>query len=291
VFHEIHAFYWDQRYQASLGRTRLPNTVVEFPTLRDDDLLTYSHVGNASSDGEFDQLYGDLFSVDYFLGNDNQTLGLWLGTRRNDVGVTSPNGLDSYGGGYHFEVSDDLRYVKRLRQAGLIVDMQKVQTLTGRETMRAVIAGAEFNLHMDPRANWSMALQAIANEGIDGQVTLATVSDQSRAKSRSYVMAWRYTARPRLLTRWQASLTTAYKDYPEITNASHWSVVPALAYRIGQGIDVLAQWRHTRYDSTLFNGGADDLVQLGIKFSFDTLFNDTIGERDSILNLEHGYIQ
>jgi hypothetical protein len=30
---------------------------------------------------------------------------------------------------------------------------------------------------------------------------------------------------------------------------------------------------------------------LGMAFSLDAMFNDNIGERASILNLEHGYIQ
>ena len=32
-------------------------------------------------------------------------------------------------------------------------------------------------------------------------------------------------------------------------------------------------------------------IQFGLVFSFDQRFNDNIGERKSILNLEHGYIQ
>ena len=32
-------------------------------------------------------------------------------------------------------------------------------------------------------------------------------------------------------------------------------------------------------------------VQVGLSFGFETTFNDYIGERDSILNLEHGYVR
>jgi len=48
---------------------------------------------------------------------------------------------------------------------------------------------------------------------------------------------------------------------------------------------------HTDYDSGLYSGGNDTRVQFGIAFSLETRFNDTIGERNSILNLEHGYIK
>ena len=48
-FNQLHAFFWNKEYQVVLGRTRLVNTVIEFPTIRDDDLLSYTHVANLSS--------------------------------------------------------------------------------------------------------------------------------------------------------------------------------------------------------------------------------------------------
>ena len=41
-------------------RTRLPNTLVSFPTIRDDDLLGFTHVGNAGAnvEAEEDQIFG-----------------------------------------------------------------------------------------------------------------------------------------------------------------------------------------------------------------------------------------
>ena len=61
-------------------------------------------------------------------------------------------------------------------------------------------------------------------------------------------------------------------------------------YRLGQGVDLLMQLSYTDYVDGL-GGGNDAVVQIGMAFGFDAMFNDTIGERDSILNLEHGYIQ
>jgi hypothetical protein len=93
------------------------------------------------------------------------------------------------------------------------------------------------------------------------------------------------------LTRWQASLSLGYKDFPDVTSATQWSAVPAFMYRLGQGVDILTELIHTQYDDALYGGGEDNTVQIGIAFSLDAKFNDNIGERSSILNLEHGYIQ
>lgn len=104
------------------------------------------------------------------------------------------------------------------------------------------------------------------------------------------MVSLRHTGRPKLLTRYQAGLTLAYKDYADISDGSQWSVVSNAFYRLGQGVDLLAQLKYTEYGDGL-GGGNDTVVQVGMAFSFDAAFNDNIGERDSILNLEHGYIQ
>ena len=291
-FNQLHTFYWNQNMTALLGRTRLRNTIVEFPLLRDDDLLSYTHVLNGSSDEEFDQIYGDLLSVDWIIDKKIQKLGVWGGTLLNGedaVFADAPNGFDSYGAGYTYAQPEDLIYVKRIRHAGMWLDRQEVESSGNTQWMTAIIAGIEFNVNDDPTKNWSVGLQAISNDGIDNLSSLDTVADRARAKSNALVASIRYTGRPHLLTRYQGAVTVAYKDYSNFTDATQWSIAPNLVYRIGQGIDLLGQVKYTDYGNGL-GGGNDTTIQLGIAFSLETMFNDNIGERDSILNLEHGYI-
>ncbi len=292
-FHEANVFYWNQNIESTIGRTRLRNTLIEFPTLRDEDLLTYSHVGNASSNEELHQLYGKQFSVDWVLDKKYQKIGAWAGSREDETGL-AVDGFDSYGIGYVYEISEDLRYVKRLRHAGILFDQQKVNLPIKDEWMDALIMGAEFNLNMNPLRNWSMGLQAIINNGVEGisaaDLTSANaVANRARAKSRALIASIRLINRPNLLTRWQAAINLAYKDYSDINNASQWTLAPGFVYTLGQGVDLLGQVSYTDYDASL-GGGADTLIQFGIAFSFDARFNDSIGERTSILNMEHGYI-
>jgi len=296
-FHQFYAFMWNRDFELIVGRTLLRNTLIEFPTPHDADLLGYTHVGNGSSNAEFDQLHARVLSLDWFVDRKNQRLNIWAGMRGEDSNIAAPTGFDSYGLGYQYERPAELRYVKRLRHAGVTLDAQQVTTGSRDEWMNAFIAGAEVNLNLDPQANWSMALQTIFNEGIDGVAaaelndSVNDIANQARAKSTSVAAGWRYTSRPNLLTRWQASLSLGYKDYQDVPSASQWSVVPAYVYRLGQGIDLLAEFIHTQYDNALYNGGEDNIIQAGIAFSLDAKFNDNIGERASILNLEHGYIQ
>ena len=114
VFHESHVFYWNRDYEFKLGRMRLPNTLIEFPTLRDDDLLTYTHVGNASSNEEFDQIYGELLDFSWFIDRKNQSLKAWLGSR-GDENALGVSGLDSQGVGYVYAIPDFQDVVELIR--------------------------------------------------------------------------------------------------------------------------------------------------------------------------------
>ena len=290
VFHQLNGFYWNRDYGVTIGRGRLRNTLLELPLMRDDDLLDYTHVGNASSDGEFDQIFGKQLAFDLFIDQKVQRVGLWAGTRRNSADVAyanAPTGFDSMGASYIYEQAEDLRYIKRLRHAGLMIDGQKIATTTGDDWSIALIAGAEVNLNIDPRHSWSLAGQAIMNQGVSGT---PAVANQAASESTSMVLSLRHTGRPQLLTRYQAGLTFAYKGYADIVDGYQWSVVSNAFYRLGQGVDLLAQLSYTDYGDGL-GGGNDAVMQVGLAFSFDAMFNDNIGERDSILNLEHGYIQ
>jgi hypothetical protein len=266
VFHQLNAFYWNRDYAVKIGRGRLRNTLLEFPLMRDDDLLDYTHVGNASSDEEFDQIFGKQLTFDFFLDQKIQRVGLQAGTRRNgDTYTSAPDGFDSIGASYIYEQPEDLRYVKRLRHAGLLIDGQKVETTAGDDWSFALVAGVEANLNIDPRHSWSLAGQVILNQGVNDAPVVANLAAG-------------------------AGLTFAYKDYADVIDGAQWSVVSNAFYRLGQGVDLLMQLSYTDYGDGL-GGGNDAVAKVGLAFNFDAMFNDNIGERDSILNLEHGYIQ
>jgi len=297
IFNQAHVFFWNRNVETRLGRTRLQNTLIEIPTIReDDDFLAYTHVGNASSNEEFDQKYAKQAAVDWFVDRAVNSLGVWAGTRRNGDGITAPDGIDSVGGGWRYAQPEEYQYLKTIRHAGLFLDRQEVTLGTGDEWMNAVIAGIEFNLNDSPQKNWSMAAQAIHNEGV-GTITAAdivhgnanAVSNRARAASDAVVLSFKYTRRPNLLTRWLAAVTVAYKDYKDVADAEQYSIAPVFMYRLGQGIDLLGQVVYTDFGDGL-GGGSDTTVQFGLSFSLETSFNDNIGERKSILNLEHGYI-
>lgn len=147
-----------------------------------------------------------------------------------------------------------------------------------------------MNLNTDPTANWSLNAQLIRNLGVDAAAGVADHYQRARNASRAVVVALRHTARPALLTRWQVALTAAMKEFDGVDDGRQWSLVPGVHYELGQGVSLLAQYAHTSYGDAL-GGGIDRTLQVGLSFSLEARFNDTIGERNSILNREHGDIQ
>ncbi len=178
-FGDHYVFLWNHDLELRLGHAPLRNRIIEFPTLRDDDLLSATHVGNASSNANFDQTHGDVASVDGFIDGVH-ALGLWAGSRVDEPAL-AVTGLDTGGVSYVYAPPETLRYVNRVRHAGVLVDAQKVRSGSNEMWMNAVVAGIDVNLNANPAANWSLQTQLIAVAGT-GAPNLATVASRACAK-------------------------------------------------------------------------------------------------------------
>ena len=295
-FNQLHAFFWNKDIEVILGRTQLHNTIVEFPTIRDDDLLSYTHAANLSSFAGNDQyqLFGDVMSFGWYV-DATSTLTVWGSTRTETDALgekLDEFNLNTSGLSYVYQQAEELAYLKQLRHAGVLFDYQDVDGVSGDDNSWSVITGAEWNLNNDPRHNWSAAIQAIYNEGLDG-ATVSSANGLRRTQSSALVGSVRLTERPKLLTRCQKSITIAYKNFDDV-NASQLSIIPNIVHRLGSGVDLLVQLNYTRLDdalATLAGYDSSYSVMAGLSFSFDMNFNDSIGERTSILDTEHSYIR
>lgn len=288
-FANHYVFYWSENLNVVLGHAPLRNTLIEFSTMREDDLVYATHVLNASSVQNFAQTHGDVASIDWFPRSDH-ALGISVSSRSDDAGV-GIDGIDSIGASYIYAPPDTLRYMTRVRRAGIILDRQQTRVNGRKYWMNTWITGAAINLNDDPAGNWSLDAQWIRNQGVDTGVSAApTYYEFARSASNALVVSLHYTARPALLTRWQAMFTVANKEFDDIRGGNQWSMAPGLTWRAGQGVDVLAQYIHTE-NAKASGGGMDRILQIGLAFSLEARFNDTIGQRNSILNLEHGYIR
>ena len=291
-----------QDYDLVLGRTRLPNTLVSFPTVRDDDLLAFTHVGNAGAnvEAEEDTIFGGVLGGTRYLWKQFQAQAFATARAETDLtnltnsDRTARSNLNGAAFGFAYEIPEEIKFDRGIRYAAVGLDWQRVDELAGGDDddVAAVLAGLSYNLSDDPEASWALDFQGIYNFGA-GVANLN--SDVARARGEQYalVSALRYTARPQLQTDWQAAITVAWKDYADFDDASSFAIVPSIAWRLGSGVEVLGQYRFLNNGATL--GAAENqdrshTLFLGLSFALDTTFNESVGARGSILSLEHNML-
>ncbi|QKT04163.1 porin [Ectothiorhodospiraceae bacterium 2226] len=292
--HQMHVGVGGPRYEVLLGRTQMPNTLVRFPTLRDDDLLEFTHVGNvfnhAGHAAEEYDLYGGLIQGTWFFPTQRLYASAAAVARtetdaEGDGRETSAN-FNSWNLELGYNVPEAIRFERGLRYLAVGWDRQEHDA----GNQDAYLLGATFNLNNNPEASWNLDLQGIHTRGVDGVATLAEEVDRAQARSNAVVASLRYGHRPWLQTRWQAALTAAWKDYTEFDDATTWAVAPSFAYLLGRGVDLVAQYRYTDRDDGL-GGGSEHRVYAGLVFSLDYTLNKHVGQRDSILMLEHDMVR
>ncbi len=294
--HEASVGIGGRHYEVKLGRSRLGSTLLALPTLRDGDLLDFTHVPNGSSAAEAEeyQIFGNVVEGRWWV---TRTFGLDAGftaRARTDAAGERLSGEEFNGArlGFAYELPEAIKFARGLRYAAIRLDAQRVNDQgpgLPSDRMASWIAAAAFNLSDNPEATWALDLQAIANEGT-GLQGIASRVERARTKSRALVAALRYGERPALQTRWQAALTLGVKDYRDFEQARAYALAPSFGYRLGSGVELLAQYRYTNNDTALAAATGvetEQRVELGLMFSLAHTFNESVGERQSILNLEH----
>lgn len=287
-------------WEASLGRTNLPNTLVSFPTVRDTDLLEYTHVLNRSLNGEGDefQVYGGQIGGRWYRNGGPWSLGGWLTARAetdmNALASTTrrnTNKLNGFAVGLAYDRPEPIKFDRGMRYTGLMLDLQKADTINGSgdNVIPAVIGGFVYNMNDDPEHAWVLDMQGMYNFG-EAVSSLGAIAQRAQAESYAVVAALRYVDSPQLNTRWQAALTVAWKDYTDFSDAGSLALVPSLAWRIGSGIEVVGQYRYLDNGRRLAADSDLDsshTVWVGLTFSLSGTFNESVGERGAILDVEH----
>jgi hypothetical protein len=301
-YNQINVFYASQYFGVTLGRTRLFNFLLEFPTLREEDILEYGFVMNAFSNADNSEFsrYGNVFRLDVFQLNSRLVLSGQVSnwTVTDDRGVKVDDfDLNAFSGALVYRLPDAIRYTGFVRRVGLAIYGQDVD-VPGQRWMTTVAAAAALNLTRHPLRNFELRVQGMYNQGVDdpqdglGPVRLASPRGRARSKYVVSSVSLRYLARPYQLDRFQAAITGAYKRYPDL-DATQFAIVPNLFVRLGQGVDLGIQYQFEQFDDTLAQAigrKREHSVKLTLSFRFQTMFNNYFGERDDILNMEHGYI-
>lgn len=301
-YNQVMVFYRSLRFDGVLGRSRLKNFLLEFPTLREEDLIEYGFVPNGFANAENSEYtrYGNILRGEVFQFNSRLSISgqvtNWTVTDQDGVKVDDfeVNGASAE---VTYRLPDAVRYTGAVRFAGLQLNSQKLGD-PGQAWMHSLAGALAVNLTRNPITNIEARLQAIYNLGVDAGVRgaagnrLGTVRDRARAESVGVLASLRFLNRPYQLDRFQAAVTGAYKRFPD-DSAWQFAVIPNVFYRLGQGVDIGLQYQFEQYNDALAGAIGErrsHSLKLTMAFQFQTMFNNYFGERDDILNLEHGYI-
>lgn len=294
--HQAYMDYQTQSLEAYLGRTDNPTAqIVTFPTLRGDDLITFTNLLDPFSSGENveEHRYSNVASV---------TLNQHLRSFENfhiqhlidSAGTSTPSGtgLNSYGVSYQYLGLPGLEAVQKVVSYGGGYEHRSVARSDGGSS-EAVYAGGVINLK--PSLVNRVDLRVLDNYTFGSDLrSFRGTPDTFRANSNAITAAVRYLHSPFGKPAYQVSLTAGYKSYDRIGGADSVGAALTGVKRLGDGFDAVAQYVYQHRGNSLAAayGGAheENSFQVGFIFNFDTLFNRSVGPRRSLLNLQHQYI-
>ena len=294
--HQAYVDYQTQSLEAYLGRTDTPTAqIVTFPTLRGDDLITFTNLLDPFSDGQNveEHRYSNVGAVTF-----NQGLHTFENFHVqhliNSASANAPGdtGLNSYGASVQYLGLPGLEAVEKVISYGGGYEHRSVARADGGRS-DAVYAGGVINLK--PSLVNLIDLRVLDNYTFGNDLRgFRNTSDTFRANSNAITAAIRYLHSPFGKPASQISLTVGYKSYDRVGSASSVGVALTGVKRLGDGFDAVAQYvyQHRGDALAVAYGGAheENSVQVGFIFNFDTLFNRSVGPRRSLLNLQHQYI-
>lgn len=302
-FHQTFVKLEDKSNIIKLGRSRVRSSLIEFPTLRDDDALPFTDVLNPFSNGENseDNQYGNVAEYAHVF---NQRYWIRVHGEHFTESPVPPAtsetdfSLNALGFSLQYRVPESQRWNRTiLQQIGF--GFNNFQTdrpgYTSRidRALKNLVFSTIVNLHPDPVYFWDFRGQVIYNLGFSEIKSISHFADLTRATSAAHIFSLRFLYRKLERPTLQFAVTGGFKVFPDLKQkARQWQLVGNTFYRLGDNFDVALQVQFKQFNGDLKNLYGDNQVrfQLGLVYSVDHSWNRQFDDRNSLLNLEHGYI-
>lgn len=303
-FHQVFLQIEDKSNILKIGRSRVKSALIEFQTLRDDDALHYTDVLNPFSSGinTEESQFGNVFELTHIFAQ-----RFWLRihgehfTETPQPPETSERdfSLNALGMSFEYLVPLTQRWNRPvLAQAGVslnnFITDRKGYTSLKDSVLKNFILSAVFNVRPDPVHFWDLKHQTIYNLGFKEIRRIESYPEMVRAKSLATFISVRYLYRRLERPTAQISASFGYKTFPDLLIGTHQLVgITNAFYRLGENFDIGVQFRHERFTGDLERmfGKISTRIQFSIIYSIDQSWNNQFDDRDSLLNLEHGYIK
>jgi hypothetical protein len=292
--HQLVLDYQARSVEGYLGRTNTATRLIDFPTVRGDDLNEFVNVMDPFSSGSNpeEHRYGDVAAVTlnrklrYFLNLHAQHL---LNSAASSEGQT---GFNAGGVSFQYQGPPTLEAIVRVPLWGIGYEHQSIRSSDG-GAANLLYGGVIYNLNPDPVDRVDLRLQEIYSTDNDLHV-FRTVTDTFRAASNSVAASVRWLHSPFGTPGHQISLTAGYKSYQHVADADTVALALTGVKRLGESFDIVVQYtyqhRSSGYAAVFGNTRDEHSIQVGFVFNFTNIFNPHIGPRRSLLNLQHQYV-
>lgn len=302
-YHQVFVKLENRSNILKMGRSRVRSALIEFPTLRDDDAIQFTDVLNPFSSGENteDNQYGNVIEAAHVFGQRT-----WLrvhGEHFTETPVPPATAevdfsLNAIGLSLQYRVPATQIWNRPvLQQIGIGLN----NFLTDRpgyssefdQALKNITLSTIVNLKRDPVHFWDLRQQTIINIGFSEIDRIVDFGTLSRAKAFALFTSLRYLYRKLERPTVQMSISFGYKNYPELRNSVHQlQFVANTFYRMGENFDlgVQYQFQQNTGDMRALFGKNEHRFQFSLVFAIDQRWNNQFDDRDSLLNLEHGYL-
>ncbi len=293
LLHQLYLNYSIPSLEATLGRTDTATRLIDFPTLRGDDLVEFTApLDPFSSGGDIQEhRYSNQAAVTF-----NSKLRYFVNLHAqhllNSVDAGSDQtGLNSYGISFRYMSPPALDDITRIPEWGVGYERQEIPASHGGAN-NVLYAGMVYNINPDPVDRVDLRLQDVYSTG-NNLATFTSITDTYRAAANSIALSLRWLHSPFGTPGFQVALTGGYRSYQSVPRSDTFALALTGIKNLGQGFDLVAQYtfqyRAAAYAAP-FGGSTDNSFQLGFLYNFTNTFNHHLGARRSLLNLQHQYI-
>jgi hypothetical protein len=292
--HQLYVNYQTNRLEGTIGRTDTGTRLIDFPTIRGDDLNEFVNVLDPFSDGNNVQEHRYT----------NQATVMLHPSLRSSVNFHAQNlitstsstvgqgGINSYGIAYQYQELTALENLKKVPLWGGGFERRSLGNGEGGAS-NVVYGGIVYNIAPDPVDRIDLRVQDYYAFGNDTRA-FNTVTDTFRADGNTIAVSLRYLHSPFGVPGYQVSLTAGYKTYDKVRASNTFGLALTGVKRLGSGFDLVLQYQYQNRQSayaSAYSGVKDEhSIQIGFTFNFNNTFNKHLGPRRSLLNLRHQYL-
>ncbi len=302
-FHQTFLKLEDRTNIIKLGRSRVASSLIEFPTLRDDDALHFTDVLNPFSSGinSEDNQYGNVFEYTHIF---RQRYHLRIHGEHFTKSPQLPGNaetdfsLNAIGVSFIYRVpSTQLWERPVIQQIGIgfnnFLTDRSGYTNEYDKMLKNISFSAIVNVLRDPVYFLDLRSQVIYNKGFDEITNITDNFSMNKAASISSFTSLRYLYRKLERPSLQISVSAGFKNFTNMKNSTkQLQLVFNTFYRLGALFDIGMQIQYNKNsgDMKALFGNSETRFQFALVYSIDQLWNSQFDDRESLLNLEHGYI-